>query len=366
MGIMDDKEKRKKIRRYFSKINFGWPVVLLFFGAGSFLVGVNTYYNGEPYIYLGIGLGIWGGLAFLAALSKRASQPSARQIDEWFDEDLKEISRHALRKLDLDNKLLAGKEPLRVIGPILWSRPGIANRDLLWKKGKDDYVRFSVYQVVMLYTAEHLLAAYVCDFNTLKNVMLNEETYEFHYQDIVSVATLETSTSYTLPNNEKLVVAQEFKISVSSGESIDMIIDSAKLFQFTKGNVYYKNEVEKTVQRLRNLLRDKKQPTGPVSSAPAYTAMPSPSVPSASFADASLFATPPEEPIHASPPSGPTGTTLPRAVLDAAQALESPVPASVGRTGTSNAGIDRFCSNCGRHVDETNRFCPSCGKQLKP
>jgi len=112
----------------------------------------------------------------------------------------------SLKKLGLTDDLLGvKKEPLRAIGPILWPVSGVPDKDLLWKKGRDDLIRFAVNEVVMIYTAEHLLAAYGCYFDSIKNVTLNEETYEFHYQDIVSVATSETSTSYTLPNKEKLV-----------------------------------------------------------------------------------------------------------------------------------------------------------------
>lgn len=336
---MNDKQKRKKIREYFSKIGCGWQIFMLIAGILAFLFGASNN-DAELLVFIGIVLGLIGGIAFISALIRRSSQPNDRQIDQWFEEDLKEISKHALQKLDLSSELLAGKEPLRVIGPVLWPTSGVPNSDLLWKKGSDDYVRFSVYKVVLIYTAEHLLAAYSCDFNMLKNVLLNEDTYEFHYRDIVSVTTHEASTSYTLPNNEKMVVGQEFRVSVP-GESINVIIDSQTLFKITKGDVFYKNEVEKTVQRLRNLLRDKKQSASqPIPTSPPPYAAPSSAMPSVSQASDQSFQVP-------SPP-------------------ESISVAMAEKPASAPQSTDRYCSNCGREVKPDDRFCPNCGKQLKP
>ena len=328
--MMNDKQKRKKIRDYFTKKGgFGWPIALFITGILVFAIGID---NDESLFCVGSGLAGFGILWGVIAFAGRASLPSDHQIDQWLEDDLKEISKHALQKLDLSPELLTTEKPLRVLGPILWTTSGVPDKDLLWKKGKDEYVRFSVYSVVLIYTAEHLLAAYECDFNMLKDVMLNENTYEFHYQDIVSVTTHETSTSYTLPNNEKMVVGQEFKVSVP-GESINVIIDSQAIFKVTKGDIYYKDEVEKTVQRLRNLLRDRKQsasqpiPTAP----PAYTS-PSPSMPAVSE--------PSSQPGFEAPP---------------------PPEAQAGEAGNAV----RFCSNCGREVQPSERFCSACGYKLR-
>jgi hypothetical protein len=335
---MNDKQKRKKIREYFLKIGCGWQVLMVVTGIFAFLYGMNNY-DAQILAVFGIGLGLIGGVASVFVLIRKTSQPNDRQMDQWFEEDLKEISKHALKKLDLSPELLAGKEPLKINGPILWSTDGVSDGDLLWKKGRDDFVRFSVYKIVMIYTAEHLLAAYSCDFNMLKNVMLNEDTYEFHYRDIVSVTTHETSTSYVLPNGEKLIVVQEFKVSVP-GESINVIIDSKKLFAITKGNVYRKDEVERTVQRLRNLLRDKKQSASqPIVASPSPYAAPSSAMPSVSQVhDQSFQVSPPPESISL--------------------ALNE-------KQGSPPQSMDRYCSNCGREIKPDDRFCPNCGKQLK-
>lgn len=352
---MQDKQKRKRMRLYFQKIGCGWPIFLTLAGGAAILFGLDAY-DGEPIVFFGFLLGLVGGFMLLSAIRKTFLRPSDSKMDQWFEEDLQQIHKHALKKLGLTDELLGvKKEPLRVRGPILWEVSGVPRQDYsLWKKGKDGLVRFAVYEVALIYTAEHLLAAYSCDFNSLKNVMLNEETYEFHYQDIVSVATREISTSYTLPNNEKLIVGQEFKVSVASGESIDVLIDSQKLFEITKGDVVYKGEVENTVNRLRSLLRDKKQP---ITAPPAYTRPFQPAgQPSVRVDEAVPQATPPIEPDEGVPAASPPE------VAEAAR--EAPGSASQPETASQEMK-ERFCSNCGRELNPSHRFCPGCGRQLK-
>ena len=360
---MQDKRKRKRMRLYFQKIGCGWPIFLTLAGGAAILFGVNAYdligvyaYDSEPIVFFGSLLALIGGIMILSAAGKIFSRPSDSKMDQWFEEDLQQIHKHALQKLSLSEELLGKKkEPLRVIGPILWEVPGIPNQDLLWKKGRDGLVRYAVYKVALIYTAEHLLASYSCDFNSLRNDILNEETYEFHYLDIVSVATHETSTSHILPGKKPLVVAKEFKVSVPSGESIDVLIDSQKLFELTKGDIVYKRykDVENTVHRLRSLLRDKKQPTTPP---PAY---PTPSQPvgqpSVRIDEAVPTAAPPPESDQemptASPPEVPESAATPSG--------SAPEPA------VDHDMAERFCSNCGRELRPSDRFCPGCGRQLE-
>jgi len=110
--------------------------------------------------------------------------------------------------------------------------------------------------VTVIHLDEQLLAAYACDFNFLKNVSLNEETDEYHYRNIASVSTHEISTSYKLPNGKSLVHAQAFRLSVVSGDNIQVTIGSAKLAELTGGTIPT-TEAETAVQVIRTILRDK-------------------------------------------------------------------------------------------------------------
>lgn len=377
---MRDKQKRKKIRQYFQKTSYGWSFFLILAGGAAIVFDVIAGADGVLAIG-GLVLAAIGGIMFLSAAFKSLSRPSDTTIDKWFEEDLQQIHKHAVHKLGLGEELLGvKKEPLRAIGPIWWSDSGVPKQDLLYKQGKDGVTRYSVYEVLLIYTAEHLLAAYSCDFNTLKNVMLNEATYEFHYQDIVSVATRESSTSYTLPNKEKLVDSQEFSVSVSSGESIGVVIKSDKLVEITKGEMPFKDEVENTINRLRSLLRDKKQPVAPppTYAAPVQSAgtppiradevTPSVSPPTESGQSVPSAAPPVAGGITASPPD-PTVVVpeqdTPAASPPSGSDLSPSTPDAQPQPPDEEEVFERYCSNCGTKLSPDNRFCPGCGRKLK-
>jgi hypothetical protein len=192
----------------------------------------------------------------VVSLLARGFVPGDAEVDQWFREDVERITQQSLIKVGLDVRQLV-REPLPITGPILWDTNGIPRKDLMWKKGKDGLIRFAINQVTVIHLSYQLLAAYSCDFNFLKNVTLNEETDEYHYRDIVSVSTQEDSTSYTLPSGISMVHSQAFRISVSSGESIKVVIDAKKLGEITKGTIPT-TSAEKAVQVIRAMLREKK------------------------------------------------------------------------------------------------------------
>ena len=340
---MDDKLKRKKIRLYFTtkKAGFGWAVFFLVGGIFAFMVGASNYSDelqciGAVMVLVGLFLGA-------GALGKRASMPSDHRIDQWFEDDMKKIQEHALKKMDLSTELLTEKEPLIIIGPIFWDWDdyGVPEDDMWLKLGDDLVLRYTIITVLYIFTAEHLMAAYECVFNFLKNEKVHEDTYEFHYQDIVAVTTHENSHTRILPRKKKKQTSkeQEFHITVP-GESITITIDSETLTENTKADVYRKSEVDRTVQRLRALIRDKKQslasqpiPTTP----PAYSPPPAtmPGVPEPG--DSGMEAPPPGETVQ--PPNSPE------------------------KAGTGG-GVN-FCSNCGKQVHPTEKFCSNCGNQLR-
>jgi len=187
----------------------------------------------------------------------KGALPSDEQVDQWLQEDLRNIVSKSLDKLGMDNSQVVG-EPLLIRGPILWATTGVPATDLRWKKGKDGIVRFAINRVTVIQLTEQLLGDYACDFNFLKNVMLNERTDEYHYKDLVSVSTQEISTSYTLPTGVRMVSAQAFRLSVASGEHIDVTVNAAKLSEVTGGSIPTTG-AEKAVQVIRTMLREKKQ-----------------------------------------------------------------------------------------------------------
>jgi hypothetical protein len=256
---MNEKTKRKKIRSYFSRSHPGIAVSFVLIGLIIVGLSVAAGRGAEPGIALGALLLLLGLLWFFVAVSRQIKRPSDDQMDMWLAQDLKQIAERSINKLGLVGiRLMKQGEPVMFTGPILWTTMGIPNQDLLWKKGKDDVVRFAVYRVTVIQLAEHLLGLYACDFNFLKNVPLNESTDEYHYNDIASVATREISTSYKLPSGKSLVHAQAFLLSIVSGDKVEVTIGAEKLQQLTGGTILT-TDAESAIQVIRSMLREKKR-----------------------------------------------------------------------------------------------------------
>jgi hypothetical protein len=182
------------------------------------------------------------------------AKPSDKKVDLWLQEGINGLIERSLGNLNLDESE-AVTEPLVVKGPILWSTFGIADKDLVWKKGKDKIVRFAVYRVTVIWLTEHHLAAFACDYNFMKNVPLNEQAYEYRYKDIVSVATRETASSYTLPTGVKLITTQEFRITVP-GDALKVTINILKLSEIAGSDKIPETGAEKAVSVIRAMLRE--------------------------------------------------------------------------------------------------------------
>lgn len=255
---MDEHGKREALRKYFAP-----PpqpknaIIMLVLG----IIGIFVFFGDTR------NMGFCGGIGFLLAIigggllfsmyGAPGSLPDDAEVDKWFQEDLARIVEQSLSKAGLDKSELV-QAPIPVTGPILWSTNGVSTEDLRWKKGNDNFVRFSINRITVILLSNQLLAAYACDFNFIKNVALNESTQEYHYKDVVSVSTQEDSTSYTLPNGISMVNSQAFRLSVASGESIKVVISAAKLSEVTGGTIPT-TSAEKAVQIIRTMLREKKQ-----------------------------------------------------------------------------------------------------------
>ena len=246
---MTDNEKRKALRKYFAKPpGFAW--VLLGLGVLVTLVGLA---DSGGIALLGILMAVGGGALIYNSMGAR---PSDVQVDQWLEEDIKTLVPKALSKCGLTEGELVG-DPLVIRGPIYWEVTGVNKADLVFRKGNDGMARFGVYDLTNVFLTDQRLTAYKCYFNFLKNVTLNESTTEYFYQDVVSVSTREISTSYTLPNNQKLVSAQAFAVQVPSGDAISVVVSATKLEELTGARLPWTG-AEKAVEVIRTMLRSKK------------------------------------------------------------------------------------------------------------
>ncbi len=253
---MNEEIKRRKIRRYFSKSFLSLNIILLLLGGIIIFISNQSRELGMNGVVAGGIIFLIGLFTLIVSIIHRLNRPNDNDIDTWFQDDLRVIIDRSLKKLGLDKEQIISDE-LTIISPIYWSTIGIPFKDVRHKRGKDNLIRFSIYRVTVIQLADQLLASYACDFNFMKNVKLNEETNEFHYVDIASVSTGETSSSYKLPNGKSMVHAQVFRLTAVSGEKIEVTIGSPKLSEELSGT-FPETGAEKAVQVIRVMLREKK------------------------------------------------------------------------------------------------------------
>jgi hypothetical protein len=247
---MDDSAKRKRLQRYFSKSNPALGVLFVLLATAALVASVGVK-NPAPLLLFVVIFVLWLIVKALSGIRR----PSDQTVDEWFNEDKARIAEGSLDKLGLMADQV--KRTLTLSGPILWQTHGVPNGDLRWKKGKDRELRLAVNSVSVIQLTDQMLSVYSCDFNSLKNRILNEETQEYYYRDIVSVSTAELSSDHKLPGGKSLAQARAFRISVVSGEGLDVIISLPKLSKETGGTLPT-SDAENAVRMIRTMLRDKK------------------------------------------------------------------------------------------------------------
>jgi hypothetical protein len=266
-------EQEAALRRYFARVARPSQlagILLLAFGAlvvwivKSLWVPESSEPSQANAILLGLGiLLIFAGLLTIISremgyrdqLRQAQHKPSDSHVQTLFDNGSRKVIEHSQFMLSLGEEECAFRDPLVIITPVLhadsddWS---------LWKQGEDGSLRFGYYSMIIIRLTDRHLGAYRCDYNFVRNVVLNERTTEYHYHDVVSVATNESSHPYDLPTGDKLTTRQEFSLSVASGESINVAVESALIRQITGGEGIPDSGAEKAVATIRAMLRDKK------------------------------------------------------------------------------------------------------------
>jgi hypothetical protein len=246
---------------------------LIAFGAGLLLLGLILWISGRfggwllgcAALFCSAGF-LWRGTSRLLhdqyvyqkALGATFPQPSDLEVDRWFDEALARLSAHSLEKLELTPEECEDVDLPPIIGPVLWNKGGIAPEDVVWKSGQDGLARFGVCQVSHLWFAEEHLGIFRCDYDLIRDAVLNEETQEFFYRDIIAVSTLEKASSLTLPSGYSLTSFQEFRISVANDRYFAMTVGSSQLRQLTGAERLPENGTEQAIRALRAKLKARK------------------------------------------------------------------------------------------------------------
>lgn len=244
-GTSSEADKRKRIRDYFAKPQLKWPLILLVLGLLT--IGLRGF---------GLIVLLAGGVWLFLELKPTIDAPGDQTIDAWLADDVEQLKKRSLERLNIEESQLI-RDSVVIRGPILWEVGGVPVKEITWKKGKDQRTRFSINAITIVHLTEHKLSSYQCEYNFMRGVPLNEQDDEFHYKDVVAVSTKDESTNYTLPDGTLMKQAQFFKLAVSSGDSIKVIVNSADLVQFTGGNIA-ETGLDGAVKALRKVLSEKK------------------------------------------------------------------------------------------------------------
>ena len=245
---VSENDKRKRIRNYFQKLKIKWQIIIIVL---SFFFLPHSSTLGMGVILLMIG-GAW----LFIEIKRMMDAPGDQTIDSWLLDDIENLKKRSRQRLNIEESELI-RDSVVIRGPILWSVYGILNKELKWKKGKDKYIRFSLNAVTIIHLTEHKLSSYQCDYNFMRGVPVNERDDEFHYRDVVAVSTGDDSSNYTLPNGFIMKQAQFFKLSVSSGDKIQVVVNSSDLVKFTGGSML-DTGLDDAIKALRKVLSEKK------------------------------------------------------------------------------------------------------------
>ncbi len=179
-------------------------------------------------------------------------KPSDQQMDEWLQGDRERIRTDALKKLDLEASQVV-RDPIEVIGP--------ANKADL-QVGKDNVIRFSKYDLVTVYLTDYHLAAYKCTLDMAHGTQTDESTQEYHYKDVVSVATQTAGSDLfaVMLNGEHKSIAsyQKFQLAVASGDRIEVAIAFPQIDDIIKEGKLAPTGADEAIRVIRARLREMK------------------------------------------------------------------------------------------------------------
>ena len=208
-------------------------------------------------------LALIGGLITVGSGSAQTTlgpQASQSQIREWLKDWLATVVKQSVSRLGLVTEEIEDFHSYQVLTPVLRPTLGISQGDLLWRVDSGSAF-FGVYKISALHFADHHLGIYSCDYNFIRNIALNECTYEVHYQDISSFATVEEASAYTLPTGKKMTSSQRFILTLIGGEQIGLGANESQLRSSLRADSVPETETEFAISAIRTLLRDKKRQT---------------------------------------------------------------------------------------------------------
>jgi hypothetical protein len=146
------------------------------------------------------------------------------------------------------------RRPLVVFSPHEDAREGI---------GADGRSRFSDYGVMVICPTHFSLGLYLCAVDILSGAMRGEDTWEYHYDDVVAISTITVGDQDTprLPRDDEFhfarTIQRELQIVASSGDCPAIPVVVRGHGQPNRVTVEW-SEIENVIAAVRRVLRDRK------------------------------------------------------------------------------------------------------------
>ncbi len=285
--------RQVSVRRYFTPIP-RFPFRSIIGPAIAVLIGLGLLGAGAVGAVIGLVLIAGGALRggprihrYLQGRARAEPKPSENELDKWLAEGIDPIYQTGFRRLDIVPSDLVDKDapPLVVIGfpdqlPD-FLRPAGGRSDprrprFRLARGRDGRIRATHYDILVIYMTTWHLCTYQCVLEMETGHVISDRTREFHYRDVVSVATESERLKIQIPINVtgytpepaaqngnsgpganhkdeeafEFTTSQWFRLRVSSDE-ISVLVALFDIKAYDEGT-----DIDLALRRIRGRLRD--------------------------------------------------------------------------------------------------------------
>ncbi len=256
-----------QLRAYFTR-NDAWKFQMLFLmlavGIGCFAAG-HFWYPGDAKYPTSGAICLLLAFCFWLSIKYGTRVPTDAEYDAWVHRRAWDAFWEAWRKVDEEG--LIEQEREQFLKQVLFIH-GFAlagtkqakkyrAQDLLEKKGKDGMRRYSINVYTFFVPMEHQLAVFAFDINAVNHRDHRSFIQQYFFADVVGITTedeLDTIKEHTYRT-------ESFALRICDGNRISATIRSIPVDP-VPGLETYKlpdSDVDRTISRIRLLLRAKKQ-----------------------------------------------------------------------------------------------------------
>lgn len=198
-----------------------------------------------------------------------------QEYDRLLNESVQILFPKALQLVSLDPQDCIHGSQMIISPPDFKS---IGSLQFETKKGGDNYLRYYPIGITIYNFTNHSLIAYQCTFDPTTDNALNESTFEYFYNDIVSFETITKSGSTidydwkekiikhvpilkSIINTGKIYqydFSRKFVLTTKGGSKISVILSDHILKEATNGGEFRLTKALKSIAVVRRIIRDKK------------------------------------------------------------------------------------------------------------